>query len=178
MKQYIFLTSIFFIALSLKAQTKETIDQNRTNYVGQKPMSFFKQQPHAKWFMESYDAYELDQKTLKKLKNQLDGIKIKVFMSVWCHDSHREIPRLSKILEAINFDERNLEIVALNRAKKTPNNLQEGFDIQRTPTLIFYKKGEEINRFVEQPKKSLEKDILKILTGKNYKHTYFKIKKE
>ena len=103
MKQYIFLIGIFFIALSLKAQTKETIDQNRTNYVGQKPMSFFKQQPHAKWFMESYDAYELDQKTLKKLKNQLDGIKIKVFMSVWCHDSHREIPRLSKILEAINY---------------------------------------------------------------------------
>jgi len=178
MKQYLFLISIFFVLLSAKAQTKETIDQNRANFVGQKQMSFFKQQPHAKWFMESYDAYELDKKTLKKLKNHLDGVKIKVFMSVWCHDSHREIPRLSKILEAIDFDEQNLEIVALNRAKKTPNNLQEGFDIQRTPTLIFYKNGAEMNRFVEQPRKSLEKDILKILSGKKYKHTYFNAQKK
>ena len=99
-------------------------------------------------------------------------------MSVWCHDSHREIPRLSKILEAIDFQEQNLEIIALNRAKKTPNNLQKGFNIKRTPTLIFYKNGKEINRFVEQPIKSLEKDILKILAGKNYKHTYFKVRKK
>jgi len=178
MKQYIFLISIFFIAFSVNAQTKETIDQSRADYVGHKPMRFFKQQPHATWFFESYDAYELDKKTTEKLKNHLDGVKIKVFMSVWCHDSHREIPRLSKILKAIDFDEQSLEIIALNRAKKTSNNLQEGFDIQRTPTLIFYKNGKEINRFVEQPRKTLEKDILKILTGKNYRHTYFKTQKK
>ncbi len=178
MKQYIFLISIFFTVLSIKAQTKETIDQNRANYVGQKSMSFFQQQPHSKWFNESYEGYELDKKIIKKLKNHLNGVKIKVFMSVWCHDSHREIPRLSKILKAIDFDEQGLEIVALNRAKKTPNNLQKGFDIQRTPTLIFYKNGKEINRFVEQPRKSLEKDILKILSGKNYRHTYFRAQKK
>ncbi len=178
MKRTIFLLSVFFSTLSLNAQKKETIEQNRTDYVGQKSMRFFEQQPHAKWFNESYEAYELNQKTIKKLKNHLDGVTIKVFMSVWCHDSHREIPRLSKILKAINFNEEHLEIVALNRAKKTPTNLQEGFDIRRTPTLIFYKNGKEINRFVEQPKKSLEKDILKILSGKNYKHTYFDAHKQ
>ncbi len=173
MKQYIFIISILLLTLSAKAQKKETIDQNRANYVGQKSMSFFKQPPHAKWFNESYDNYELDKKTIKKLKHHLDGIRIKVFMSVWCHDSHREIPRLSKILEAIDFNSQHLEIIALNTAKKTPNNLQEGFDIRRTPTLIFYKNGKEINRFVEQPRRSLEKDLLRIITGKHYKHTYF-----
>ncbi len=178
MKSYIVLVIVCSITFALNAQKKETIAQNRSDYIGKKSMDFFKQPPHATWFDESYDSYELDRKTITKLKNHLDGITIKVFMSVWCHDSHREIPRLSKILEAIKFDSQNLEIIALNRAKKTPNNLQEGFDIRRTPTLIIYKNGNEINRFVEQPRKSLEKDLLKILSGKNYKHTYFNIHKK
>ena len=173
MKKFFFLLFLSFLSLSVKAQ-KETISQNRADFIGVKTKAFFKQQPHAIWFYESYDEYSLDQKTIKKIKKCLDGITIKVFMSVWCHDSHREIPRLYKILEAVNFDENNLEIVTLNRAKKTPNNLQEGFDILRTPTLIFYKNGKEISRFVEHPLKSLEKDILKILRGKNYEHAYFK----
>ena len=118
MKKLFFFLFLSFLSLSVKAQ-KEIISQNRVDFIGVKTTSFFKQQPHAKWFNESYDHYELDTKTINKLKKHLDGITIKVFMSVWCHDSHREIPRLFKILEAVNFDETNLEIVALNRVKKT-----------------------------------------------------------
>jgi len=167
---FLFLCSI---STSMMAQ-KETISENRADYIGLKTKAFFKQQPHIIWFDESYEGYDLDQKTIKKIKENLDGITIKVFMSVWCHDSHREIPRLYKILEAADFNKTNIQIIALNRAKKTPDNLQEGFDIRRTPTLIFYKNGKEISRLVEHPKRSLEKDILKILSGKNYKHAYFK----
>ncbi len=174
MKNTLLIVLLVFFILSVKAQSKQTISQNRTDYVGIKAQSFFKQQPHAVWYYKSYDHYQLDTKTIEKLKNNYSGIQIKVFMSVWCHDSRREIPRLFKILEAIDFDDNNLEIVALNRAKKTPENLQEGFNIQRTPTFIFYKNNKEIGRFVEHPRKNLEKDILKILSGKNYKHAYFK----
>jgi len=177
MKNLFLFLFLFSLPLSITAQ-KETVSQNRAEYIGIKTKAFFKQQPHAKWFIESYDGYDLDQKTIKKIKKHLDGITIKVFMSVWCHDSHREIPRLYKILEAADFNENNIQIIALNRAKKTLNNLQEGFDIFRTPTLIFYKKGKEISRFVERPQKSLEKDIFKIVSGKNYKHTYFNIQRE
>lgn len=173
MKKLFFFLLLSFLSLSMKAQ-KEIISQNRADFIGVKTKSFFKQQPHIKWFDESYDHYELDTKTISKLKKHLDGITIKVFMSVWCHDSHREIPRLYKILEAIDFNENKLEMVALNRVKKTPDNLQEGFNILRTPTLIFYKNGKEISRFVEHPQKNLEKDMLTILRGKNYKHAYYK----
>jgi len=174
MRNSFFFIIICFLTVSVKGQIKETISQNRVDFVGVKTKSFFKQQPHVEWFNESYNNYELDVKTIKKLKKHLDGITIKVFMSVWCHDSHREIPRLFKILEAIDFDESKLEVVALNRVKKTPKNLQKGFNILRTPTLIFYKNGHEISRFVEHSQKTLEKDVLKIISGKNYKHAYFK----
>ena len=163
----------FLITFSITAQKKEIITQNRADHVGVKTKKDFKVEPHVKWFDESYDTYLPDKKTIKKLKKQKERVKIKVFMSVWCHDSHREIPQLYKVLEAIDFDENNLEVIALNRAKKTPNNLQKGYHIKRTPTLIFYRNGQEIGRYVEKPKKSLEKDMLRIFSGKTYKHSYY-----
>ncbi len=166
---------IFLLGIcTISAQEKETISQNREAYIGVKTKIDFLQEPHAKWFNEEYEHYEYQNKIIQKLKKHKDQISIKVFMSVWCHDSHREIPRLYKILEAVNFDISRLEVIALNRAKKAPGNPQENFDIQRTPTLIFFKNGDEIGRFVEKPIQRLEKDLLKIWSGKNYKHAYAK----
>jgi hypothetical protein len=50
--------------------------------------------------------------------------------------------------------------------------LEDGFDITNVPTFIFYRNGKEINRIVESPVISLEKDMLSILAGEVYKHTY------
>ena len=72
----------------------------------------------------------------------------------------------------MNFNYKNLELVAVDRSKKTPDNLQEGFNIIRVPTFIFYKNGEEIGRFVEYPRETVEEDILKIVSGEPYKHSY------
>ncbi len=162
------------ICLLVSAQEKETITQNRADLVGIKTLADFKQAPNKEWFDSSYYSYKLDSKTINKLKKHTKGIEIKVFMSVWCHDSHREIPRLYKILEAIQFDTSKLEVVALDRTKKTPEDLQEGYHIVRTPTIIFYKNAKELARFVEKPRVSLEKDMLKIMSEKPYKHAYQK----
>ena len=63
-------------------------------------------------------------------------------------------------------------MITENRSKKTPNNLQHGFNIKRVPTFIFYKKGKEIGRYVEYARESLEKDLLKIVSGEPYRHSY------
>lgn len=97
-------------------------------------------------------------------------------MGTWCGDSKRETPRFYKILEQTDFDENNFELITVNRSKKTPNNLQEGFNIIRVPTFIFYKEGKEVGRYVEYPRETIEKDILKIVSGQPYKHSYDKSK--
>ena len=63
-------------------------------------------------------------------------------------------------------------MVTVNREKKTPDNLQEGYNIIRVPTFIFFRKGKEIGRFVEYPRVSVEADMLKIVSGEPYKHSY------
>ncbi len=165
---------LLLFQINIYSQIKETITQNRADQVGIKTNEDFKRLPYSQWFSPAYEEYKLDKRTIKKLKEYSKDFKIKVFMSVWCHDSKREVPHLYKILKAIDFDTKSMEVIALNRAKKTPENLQEGYNIVRTPTFIFYKEGKEIGRYVEIPRKILEKDILRIVSGKSYKHSYDK----
>ncbi len=128
-----------------------------------------------KWFEPNYDTYQPNEKVVKKIKKSLKGVTIKSFVGTWCHDSKRVIPRLYKVLESAGFDfTGHAKMIGISRGKKTPDNLQEGYNIKHTPTIIFYKNGKEIGRFVEHARQTLEKDILKILKGKKYKHSYQK----
>lgn len=131
-----------------------------------------KQAPFNNWFNKNHDNYNVNNKITNKLKDSLKQYTIKVFLGTWCGDSKKEIPRFFNILEAANFPESKLEIFALDRKndayKQGPNGEEKGMNIHRVPTFIFYKNGKEINRIVEHPKETLERDILKIVNGERY----------
>lgn len=128
------------------------------------------------WFSKNYQDYEVDQITIELLKSKLNGYHITLFMGTWCGDSKKEVPRFYKILEACGFPEDQLTAIALHRKsdmyKQSPNHYEAGLNIHRVPTFIFYKDKKEINRIVEHPVESLEKDILNIVTTNNYKSNY------
>jgi hypothetical protein len=94
-------------------------------------------------------------------------------MNTKCHDSEREVPRLIKILNRLNFSEDNLKIVLLNSKKQSSQGYENGKNITNTPTIIFLSESIEKNRIVEFPHENLEKDILNIINNKNYKHVYY-----
>ena len=78
----------------------------------------------------------------------------------------REIPGFIKILESINYDTKKMRIIAVDENKITPNFIEKDYELINIPTIIFYDNENEINRIVEFPIKSIEEDILDILTGK------------
>ena len=169
----IILIAFVGILMSCNAQQKVTATKNQSgDLVGFANKSSFNQAPYNKWFDYNFKNYTPDQATIKSLKKSLRGVRIKGFMGTWCGDSNRETPQLFKILELAKFNMKRFELVTVNRSKETPDNLQEGLDIFKVPTFIFYKKGKEIGRYVEYARESLEKDILKIVSGKPYKHSY------
>ena len=168
----IFLLLTLATALHCVAQEKHATKNASGDLVGITQRSDFDQQPYTKWFQRYSDSYTVDVKTAKKLKKALKDVTIKAFMGTWCGDSKRETPRFYKVLEAAKFNLDHLEMITVNRGKKTPDNLQKDLNIFRVPTFIFYKKGEEIGRYVEYPRVSLEQDILAIVTDKEYKHSY------
>jgi thiol-disulfide isomerase/thioredoxin len=172
MKKIILLFALIFMVNSYAQQQTEATKNASGNLVGITARAAFDQQPYTNWFQKNYDAYSLDKKTIKKLKKGLKNVTIKAFMGTWCGDSKRETPKFYKLLSLAEFDLKNLEMITVNRGKRTPDHLEKGFEIIRVPTFIFYKKGKEIGRFVEFSRETLDKDILKILTGKKYKHSY------
>ena len=155
-----------------KATTANATKNDRGYLIGFTNREAFNDASYQYWFNDRYSTYKTDQELIAKLKPIINDFTIKGFMGTWCGDSKRETPRFYKILDETGFDQDYFELVTVGRNKKTPNNLQEGFNIIRVPTFIFYKDGEEVGRFVEYPRETLEKDIFKILTGAPYKHSY------
>lgn len=132
--------------------------------------------PYNEWFNKNHDSYLTNDKVINTFKDSLKHYDIKVFLGTWCGDSKREVPRFYSVLEQANFPKKQLEVIALDRSeeayKQSPNGEEKGLNIHRVPTFIFYKNGKEINRIVESPKETFERDIFKITTATNYRPNY------
>lgn len=125
----------------------------------------FLKAPYADWYVKEHDEYAVDQKAISELrKDKINSYNIIVFMGTWCEDSHRDFPRLMRILDELKYPENKLTIIALNRKKESPNGDEGLFNIQKVPTIIVQKYGKEIGRIVEMPKSGyIERDLAEIL---------------
>lgn len=126
-------------------------------------------EPYSEWYSKEHDEYAIDQASVDELKKKkFSTYSLTVFMGTWCDDSHREIPRLMKILEALNYPEQKLRIIAVNRKKESPSGEEGQYNIQKVPTIIVSKYGKELGRIIEMPKSGwLEKDLLEIVNKSN-----------
>lgn len=128
------------------------------------------------WFSKNYDDYLFNKKVVNLIKDSINQYEIKAFLGTWCGDSKQEVPRFYKILETAKFPEKQLQVIAVDRTenhyKQSPNGEEKGLNIHRVPTFIFYKNGKEVNRIVEHPKETLERDILNIVTKNKYTPNY------
>jgi thiol-disulfide isomerase/thioredoxin len=125
----------------------------------------FLKAPYADWYVKEHDEYALDQKAIGELKKaKINTYNITVFMGTWCEDSHRDFPRLMKILEELKFPDGKLTIIAVNRKKESPTGEESRYNIQKVPTIIVEKYGKEIGRIIEMPTTGyIERDLVEIL---------------
>ena len=130
--------------------------------------------PYVYNFQEVYEllcSYGITEK-INKFDN-IDNYTIELYMGVKCHDSEREVPRLIKILDEIKFLDNKLKIYLLKQNKTSDSGFEKDKNITNTPTIIFYKNSIEINRIVEFPVETLERDIYKIINDIEYRHVYY-----
>ncbi len=170
-------TSKEMISESRSLGTKEKINdtvpyEDTVMLLGKANRKGFQMDAFKSWFNTGYENYKVDSETLEKLKPLLKDATITVFMGTWCEDSQRETPHFYKILDEANFNESKLTLITVSDEKTTPQGFEDGKNITNVPTIIFYKNEKELGRIVEYPIESLEKDMLAILSGKEYKHAY------
>jgi len=178
MKSILFLF-VFVCILTSKAQNinqEITIEGESPFLLGKIDKKGLTSVSYKSWFYQNFNNYALDKATLESIGKRLNDYTITLFMGTWCGDSKREVPRFYKILETCNFPKEQLSVIAVSGKpymyKKSPNHEEAGLNIHRVPTFIFYKNGQEINRIVEHPVATLEKDILNIITSNDYESNY------
>jgi len=169
----------FFVISSLYSQTinqEVRTEDGKQFLVGEISLEALSSDPYKSWYTANYQSYLPQQELLKDLRESLKSYHILVFLGTWCGDSKREVPRFVKILESEDYPMEKLKIVALDgrkeHYKKSPTGEEWGLQIKRVPTFIFLKDGKEVNRIVESPIKSLEEDILQIISQNSYTPNY------
>ena len=132
------------------------------------------------WFYQANQDYSPDHQLVDLISKEIHEVdSIAIFMGTWCGDSRREVPKFLKLTESFNFPTQKLSITCVDHSqsayKQSPAREEYGWNIHRVPTFLFFDKDKkEINRIVESPIKSLEEDVLAILSGE-YQNRYLAI---
>lgn len=162
-----------FLLINFSCESKKVVVNREVNtknggqmLLGHQTKNQLLKAPYSEWYLPQYDEYAMDQKSIAALKKEkLNSYQIILVMGTWCEDSHREVPRLFKILEATGFPEGKLTIIAVNRKRESPRGDEGPYNIQRVPTIIVQKYGKEVGRIIESPETGyLERDLLQIIT--------------
>lgn len=114
-------------------------------------------------FTARYDTVRIQSELLDLIRQCQPGVDVMVFLGTWCSDSRREVPRFLKVADSVGITMDRITLYALDRRKTSPEGLEEKYHIDRVPTFIFEKRGEEIGRIVEVPRTTVEADMLTIL---------------
>lgn len=185
MKKIIFILCIFYFAScthhtvpsSTPVLNKEIINaKNQTILIGRCSASALRGKNNKEWFNKSYSDYKVDTTTVLQIEPRLQQITMEIFLGTWCGDSRREVPHMLKILETAHVDTNNIRLIFVDNTgdayKQSPQHEEAGKNIHHVPTFIIYKGNKEVNRIIESPVVSLEKDLAAILTGNDYVPNY------
>ncbi|KMQ68344.1 thioredoxin [Chryseobacterium sp. FH2] len=161
----LFLVSQQFSAQKVVVNREVETTKDGKMLLGNQLKDQFLKAPYADWYVKEHDEYAIDQKAIGELKKEkINTYNIIVFMGTWCEDSHRDFPRLMKILEELKYPENKLTIIAVNRKKESPAGEESRYNIQKVPTIIVEKYGKELGRIIEMPTSGyIERDLVEIL---------------
>ncbi|MEN8224982.1 MAG: thioredoxin family protein [Bacteroidota bacterium] len=118
-------------------------------------------------FGESYDQeyseYDARRKAVRKIKRTKQDYEIVLVLATWCHDSKEQVPRFFRVLDESGIPEDIMTVICVDGEKAGGEVSVESYNIERVPTFIFFRNGEEIGRIIETPEMSLEEDMLEIV---------------
>lgn len=165
------------ISFNTSAQKQKFTDTHGSPMLlGEQGVKELKHKPYSEWFKKNYNEYSPNDTAVAALKEALNECSITVFLGSWCGDSKREVPRLLKVLDAAKFSKNNIHLIFVDdhdsAYKQSPGHEEAGKYIYRVPTIIIQKHGADKGRIVEHPVQSLEKDMLQICNGADYKPAY------
>ncbi len=118
-------------------------------------------------WQEVDEAVAVKPEVVERLKRIQTPVEIQCFLGTWCSDSRHGVPPMVKALQAARNNNIHLTLYGVNRQKDDPKHLGPRYHIERVPTFILFRNGEEIARMVEHPlNETFAEDLLDILKVK------------
>jgi len=115
-------------------------------------------------WQQSYDRYQPDPAMLEAVKSRLgSGLKIDVYLGLWCSDSLRNVPQFIKIIDLLDAGGIVRYFSLPRKADKEQKYFIEEPEVERVPTFIFCRDDREIGRIVENPKTGMLEDFMDIV---------------
>lgn len=116
-------------------------------------------------WQENFDAYKPDPVQIENVKSKLGaGLRIDVYLGLWCSDSRNHVPPFIKILDTAGAAVPVRFFNVQRKPAKTIQYFSDKLRIERVPTFVFYRDGTEIGRIVENPTTGLIEDMIGILS--------------
>jgi len=181
-RSILFISLVICVSFSVAQPLNQIVNDRNGNpmLIGCCTKEALLQEPFASWFVPNYTNYKVDTLVANQIKQHVRNREFVLFLGTWCGDSKREVPRLYKVLEYCGVEPEQIKLIMVSNHdtayKKSPTHEEQGLNILRVPTLLVMENRTELNRIVEYPVESLEKDLLKILVRSAYKHAYNKSK--
>jgi hypothetical protein len=116
-------------------------------------------------FSAGLDTSTVEEIFLPLIRMSYSGERILVVFGPWCDDSRREVPRFLVLADRAGIPADSVRLYAVGRSKKSDDGLTEQWRIEKVPTFIVERGGEEVGRIVETPRVSMAADLLEILAS-------------
>jgi hypothetical protein len=115
-------------------------------------------------WQDKFDKFDPKADMVDALKAKFGpGMKIDVYLGLWCPDSRNNVPLFLKLLDRIGADVPVRYFGVPRKASRDVKYYVEEFNVEKVPTFIFYRDGKEIGRIIENPKNGIVEDILDIV---------------
>jgi len=105
--------------------------------------------PDFAWYGETLKYFKPNKEAVAAIAEKAYDYQILLFLGTWCPDSHQIVPKYISTLEAAEFPDHRMVIIALDRQKTGHGNLHRPLNIINVPTIMVMKDGLEIGRIVE-----------------------------
>ncbi|MGB8951334.1 MAG: hypothetical protein WCC06_01520 [Candidatus Aminicenantales bacterium] len=120
---------------------------------------------HCPDWQEVAAAYNPKPEIIDKLRFIPQVIQVEIYLGTWCSDSKAHCSAYFKVLDLMDNPLVQTTYIGIPRDKAArPPYIPEGKNILQLPTFIVWINGEEKGRIIEIPAKSIEEDLLDIIS--------------
>lgn len=154
MKKLFFFSCLIAFVFQSKAQQHYTNFKDEKNakgviYKGIINKGILQNETAFDWFAANKEKYNPSPELLHAFLAANKKVNYIVFGGTWCEDTQNLLPQFYKLQELTGLNEQNIVLFAVDREKKTIDNIAQAFNITNVPTIIVMKEGKEVGRVIE-----------------------------